>query len=85
MDSKPFEALEAKINLVLDKLQTVQAEKSELQKLADDWQLKYEEAAEQLATAQKERDRLLANQRDTEQEDLIKTKISALLAKLEAA
>jgi predicted nuclease with TOPRIM domain len=85
VDAKPFETLEAKVNLVLEKLKSAQAEKGELQKEVGDWRSKYEEAIEQLAETARERDRLLSNQRDSEQEELIKSKISALLAKLEAA
>lgn len=85
MDSKPFEALEAKVNLVLDKLRSAQVERGELEQLVSDWRTKYEQAIEQLAETARERDKLLENQRDSEQEELIKSKISSLLAKLEAA
>ena len=85
MDSLPFEALETKINLVLDRLKTLQSEKAELQKQAETWQSRYEEAAGQLEELTRERDALMQNQRDPQQEELIREKIAALLTKLEAA
>ena len=85
IDTKPFEALESKIAQVLERLGTVQAERNELQKQVASWQSRYEEAARQLDDMQRERETLKRNQRDPEQEELIRTKITALLAKLEAA
>lgn len=85
MDAKPFEALEAKITLVLERLKTTQTEKSALQEEVSLWRSRYEEAVQQLEELSRERDSLKKNQRDPETEELIKTKISALLAKLEAA
>ena len=85
VESMSFEVLESKINLVLERLKTLQAEKAELQREADTWRQRYEEAAGQLEELTRERDSLAQNQRDPEQEELIRAKISALLSKLEAA
>ncbi len=85
MDSLPFEALETKINLVLDRLKTLQTEKNELQKQVEIWQSRCQEAEERLDELTRERDALAQNQRNPEQEELIRTRITALLAKLEAA
>jgi FtsZ-binding cell division protein ZapB len=85
VDAKPFDALEAKINLVLERLKTAQTEKSSLQEEVALWRSRYEDATNQLEELSRERDSLKKNQRDPETEELIRTKISALLAKLEAA
>jgi FtsZ-binding cell division protein ZapB len=85
VDAQPFETLEVKIIEVLERLKTLQIEKSELQKQLEVLQGRYEEAAQQVAELTQEREILRRNQRDTEQEELIRTKISALLAKLESA
>ena len=85
IDSQPIEALEAKIAKVLERLSALQAERAELQKQVTTWQSRYEETARQLDELSRERDALKRNQRDPEQEELIRTKITALLAKLEAA
>ncbi len=85
VDSKSFEALESKIGDVLDRLKTVQVEKLELQRQLEVVQAQYEEAARQVDELTRERDVLKRNQRNVEQEELIRSKISALLAKLETA
>ena len=85
MDSKSFEILEGKIIQVLDRLKTVQAEKLELQKQFEDLQARFEQAARQVEELTREREALKLNQRNVEQEELIRSKISALLAKLETA
>ncbi len=85
MDPKPFEALEAKINLTLDRLKSAQKEKGDLQEQVTQWKTRYEEAVRQLESVISERDKLMQNQRDLDQEEMIRSKITALLAKLEAA
>jgi FtsZ-binding cell division protein ZapB len=85
IDTQPFEALEAKIAQVLERLTTLQAERNELQKQVTAWQSRSEETARQLDEISREREALKRNQRNPEQEELIRTKITALLAKLEAA
>ncbi len=85
MDAKPFETLEAKINLVLERMKSVQKEKGDLQEQLAQWKTKYEEAIQQLEELTNERDTLRTNQRDLDQEEMIRSKITALLAKLEAA
>ena len=84
-DTQPFEALEAKITQVLERLKALHTERNELQKQVTAWQSRCEEAKRQLDEVSRERDSLRHNQRDHEQEELIRTKIAALLAKLEAA
>jgi FtsZ-binding cell division protein ZapB len=85
VDTKPFEVLEEKINKILSRLETLQIEKKELESQAQNWQARYEEIAEQLEQVTHERDELKSNQRDVEQEEIIRSKITALLAKLEAS
>jgi len=80
-----FEALEAKINEVVDRLTVLNAEKTELAKHVELWRSRYEEAARQIDELKTERDMLRGNQRDTQQEELIRSKIAALLTKLETA
>ncbi len=84
-DTQPIEALEAKIAQVLERLGSLQAERNELQKQVSAWQTRYEETSHQLDEIRQEREVLKRNQRNTEQEELIRSKITALLAKLEAA
>ena len=64
---------------------TLQSERNELQKQISAWESRCEETARQLELVTRERDALKRNQRDPQQEELIRTKITALLAKLEAA
>ena len=64
---------------------TLQSERNELQKQISAWESRCEETASQLELVTRERDALKRNQRDPQQEELIRTKITALLAKLEAA
>ena len=85
LDSQSFEVLEDKISLIVDRLKTVQVEKLELQQQLEVMRAKYEEAARQLDELTRERDTLKRNQRNLEQEELIRSKITALLAKLETA
>jgi len=85
VDSDAFEALEEKITQVVDRLQTVQGEKLELQRQLEEMRTQYEEASRQVEELTREREALKRNQRNTEQEELIRSKISALLAKLETA
>lgn len=85
MDARSFETLEAKINEVLERLGTLQAEKQELQRQVEVWRGRVEEAERKIEELTREKDALRLNQRDTEQEELIRSKIEALLSKLEAA
>ena len=85
IDTQPIEALEAKIEEVLERMRTLQAERDELQKQVTAWQTRYEESERQLNEMARERESLKRTQRDPEQEELIRSKITALLAKLEAA
>jgi FtsZ-binding cell division protein ZapB len=85
VDARSFETLEAKINDVLERLGTLQAEKQELQRQVDIWRGRSEEAERKIEELTREKDALKLNQRDTEQDELIRSKIEALLSKLEAA
>ncbi|MBU0509622.1 hypothetical protein KKH27_12415 [bacterium] len=83
MNAIPFEALETKVNLVLERLRVLQSEKADLQKQAEVWRERYEEAASKTEELTRECDALRHNQRDPDQEELIRSKIAALLARLE--
>jgi FtsZ-binding cell division protein ZapB len=85
VDTQSFDALEVKIMEVLDRLKVLQDEKAELQKQVQSLQERYDDAARQVAELSQEREVLKRNQRDTEAEELIRSKISTLLAKLESA
>jgi FtsZ-binding cell division protein ZapB len=85
VDSRSFEVLEHKIIEVLDRLKTVQEEKADLQRQFDALKAQYDESAQQVEDLTREREVLQRNQRNVEQEELIRSKISALLAKLETA
>jgi FtsZ-binding cell division protein ZapB len=85
VDTQSFEALEAKINQVLDRLKDLQAEKLELARKLDILQGRFDEASQQVDELTREREMLKRNQRDTAQEELIRSKIAALLTKLETA
>ena len=85
IDTKPLEALESKITQILERVQKLQVERNELQSQFAALQTQCDETTRQLEEVARERDTLKRNQRDVEQEELIRTKITALLAKLEAA
>jgi FtsZ-binding cell division protein ZapB len=85
MDIKAFEALETKINRVLDRVRVLQDEKQQLQRKISELESRHFETVRELETARHERDSLVQNQRNPEHEEMIRTKITALLEKLEAA
>jgi len=85
VDARSFETLETKINEVVERLGTLQVEKQELQRQVDMWRGRSEEAERKVEELACEKEALRLNQRDTEQEELIRSKIEALLSKLEAA
>jgi FtsZ-binding cell division protein ZapB len=84
MDLESFEILEKKIGKILQKVETLKSEKGELQERYNDLQSRYTELSRELAEAREERDSMKANQRDPEQEALIRSKITALLDKIES-
>lgn len=78
-----FDTLETKIAQVLERITTLQAEKLELEKQVQACQSQNDDAVRQIEELTRERDALKQNQRDPQQDELIRSKISALLAKLE--
>jgi FtsZ-binding cell division protein ZapB len=85
VDPKSLETLELKISQVLERIQSLQAEKLELQKQVADLQSRWEGAAQQVEQLTRECEVLKRNQRDVKQDELIRSKITALLAKLDSA
>lgn len=85
VDPKSLELLELKISQVLARVQALQTEKQELQKQVANLQSRYEEAANRIEELIRECEELRRNQRDVKQDELIRSKITALLAKLEGA
>jgi FtsZ-binding cell division protein ZapB len=85
VDPKFLETLELKISQVLERVQMLQSEKQELQKQVADLHSRSEEAAQRVAELTRECEALRRNQRDVKQDELIRSKITALLAKLDGA
>ena len=85
VDPKSLETLELKISQVLERVKSLQSEKLELQKQVADLQSRWESAAQQVEQLTRECDVLKRNQRDVKQDELIRSKITALLAKLDSA
>jgi FtsZ-binding cell division protein ZapB len=85
VDPKSLETLELKISQVLERVQMLQSEKQELQKQVADLHSRYDEAAQRVAELTRECEVLRRNQRDVKQDELIRSKITALLAKLDGA
>ena len=85
MDPKSLETLELKISQVLERVKMLQSEKQELQKQVAGLQSRYDEAAQQVEQLTRECEVLKRNQRDVKQDELIRSKITALLAKLDSA
>ena len=85
MDPKSLETLELKISQVLERVQMLQSEKQELQRQVAGLQSRYDEAAQQVEQLTRECEVLKRNQRDVKQDELIRSKITALLAKLDSA
>lgn len=85
VDPKSLETLELRISQILEKLKVLQNEKLELQKQVANLQTRYNEAAAKAEELSRECESLKHNQRDVKQEELIRSKITALLTKLEGA
>jgi len=85
VDPKSLETLELKISQVLERVKMLQSEKQELQKQVAGLQSRYDEAAQQVEQLTRECEVLKRNQRDVKQDELIRSKITALLAKLDSA
>jgi FtsZ-binding cell division protein ZapB len=85
VDPKSLETLELKISQVLERVQMLQSEKQELQRQVAGLQSRYDEAAQQVEQLTRECEVLKRNQRDVKQDELIRSKITALLAKLDSA
>ncbi|MCX6600877.1 MAG: hypothetical protein NT025_04875 [bacterium] len=85
VDPKSLETLELKISQVLERVQMLQSEKQELQKQVADLHSRYDEAAQQVEQLTRECEVLRRNQRDVRQDEFIRSKITALLAKLDGA
>ncbi|MBU0691452.1 cell division protein ZapB [bacterium] len=84
MDLESFEILEQKIGKILQKVEALKEEKGELQERYNDLQSRYTQISRELEETREERDSMKSNQRDKEQEALIRSKITALLEKIES-
>ena len=84
MDLESFEILEQKIGKILQKVEILKEEKGELQERYNERQSRNAELTRELEEIREKRDTMKDNQRDKEQEALIRTKITALLEKIES-
>lgn len=85
MDIRSLDALDEKIGRLLQKLETMQDDRARLEREVTELSDRYANAMKELDTARKRAAELEENQRDVGQEELIRSKIAALLSKLEAA
>jgi chromosome segregation ATPase len=85
MDIRSLDALDEKIGRLLQKLETMQDDRARLEREVNELSDRYTNAMKELDTARKRTADLEENQRDPGQEELIRSKIAALLSKLEAA
>ena len=83
MDFDEFRQLENKINRVLEKLEILKQENSELRASLDKLQMEYNEKAAALEETTLELKRARENMRDPAKEEKIRSKVSGLLEKLE--
>ncbi len=83
MDIQDFQILEGKIGSVLDKLETLKQENTELNRKLEQLQVAYNEKASALETITVRLQKAESNVRDVEKEEKIRSKVSGLLDKLE--
>jgi len=85
MDIQTLDALDQKIGKLLGKLAELQDENRRVTGELNTLRADFAQSQKDLEDAKKRCDSLLENQRDLSKEEQIKTRISALLEKLEAA
>lgn len=85
MDIKTLDALDQKIARLLTKLSELQDENRKLNGEITTLRQQHETTAKELDETKRKCEKLLENQRDPQTEELIRSRISALLEKLEAA
>ncbi|MCC6476778.1 hypothetical protein IT157_06940 [bacterium] len=85
MDIRSLDALDEKIGRLLRKLESMQEDRARLEREIGELAERHADAMKELDSARKRAAELEENQRDPGQEELIRSKIAALLSKLEAA
>ncbi len=84
MQIEDLQQLEAKIAGILEKMETLKQENSDLKTRLEELQSQYNEKAAALEEVTLELDKAKANARDFEKEEKIRTKVSGLLEKLDS-
>ncbi|MBK6910148.1 MAG: cell division protein ZapB [bacterium] len=85
MDIQTLDALDQKIARLLDKMAELQDENRRVSGELATLRSEFTQSQKDLDESRRKCDSLLENQRDPQKEELIRTRISALLEKLEAA
>ncbi len=85
MDIQTLDALDQKIARLLTKLSQLQDENKKISGELNTLRQQHEQSAKELDEMRRRCEALQDNQRDPQKEELIRTRISALLEKLETA
>ncbi|MBL0060214.1 MAG: cell division protein ZapB [bacterium] len=85
MDIQTLDALDQKIARLLTKLTELQAENKKMSSELNTLRQQHDVTVKELDDTKRKCDKLSENQRDVQTEELIRTRISALLEKLETA
>ncbi len=85
MDIQTLDALDQKIARLLTKLTELQTENKKISSELNTLRQQHDVTAKELDDTKRKCDKLSENQRDVQTEELIRTRISALLEKLETA
>lgn len=85
MDIQTFDALDQKVTRLLTKLNDLQSQNRELEGMVETLRTQQSAAAQELDLLRRKCASLEENQRDPHREELIRSRIAALLDKLEAA
>lgn len=85
MDIQTLDALDQKIARLLTKLTELQAENKKISSELNTLRQQHDVTVKELDDTKRKCDKLSENQRDVQTEELIRTRISALLEKLETA
>ena len=85
MDIQTLDALDQKIARLLTKLTELQTENKKMSSELNTLRQQHDVTVKELDDTKRKCDKLSENQRDVQTEELIRTRISALLEKLETA
>lgn len=85
MDIQTLDALDRKISLLLTKLTELQTENRKMSSDLATLRQEHDLSVKELDESRRQCESLLENQRDPQTEELVRTRITALLEKLETA